>query len=410
MAEKFHLRDISIWGIKSQAHSKVYFKVDNMKKIIILMFTAFLLFTGLLACFSQEISKPQTQDNSDYASAKVLKIISETKNQILQDSIGGNQVTQFLQVKILTGKLKGKIMNIENQLSSNPAYDIYVKPGSRVVVDIDQTEPNQEINIADNERTPALMAIAGLFFVLLLTIGGIKGLKSLISIGTTGLLVFSVLIPAILNKAPVIPVTIGIAVLSTFLSIFLVSGINIKSLSACLGTIGSLLLSGLISMFIIKFAPLNGFKDQESIILWSTRPDLDFTGILTSAMIIGSLGAIMDVGISIASSIAEIKSINKTLNAKQLIESGLNVGKDIMGAMSNTLILAYVGSALPLILLAINAPIVKLLNLNSIAAEITAALAGSIGIILCVPLTATIAGLLIARKNIDEQILENINN
>ena len=205
-------------------------------------------------------------------------------------------------------------------------------------------------------------------------------------------------IPAILNNYPIIPVTIATALISTLVTMFAVGGINIKSISATIGTIGGLCAAGLLSMLIIKLAPLTGLTDQESIILWTTRPDLDFTGLLTAAMIIGSLGAIMDVGISIASSIAEIKETNPSLSPKQLMKSGLNVGTDVIGAMSNTLILAYIGGAFPLILLAANVPLVKFINLNSISSEITAALAGSIGIVLCVPITAAVSGYLIGRN------------
>jgi len=339
------------------------------------------------------------QDNVQYASGIVQSIVSETQNKTLQESLGGNQILQLVKVKILNGKYKGKIVKVENQLTSNPAYDIKVKPGSRVVLDIEKHENNLDINISDRERVPALMILAGLFASLLLIIGGMKGLKSLTSLLVTSLLVFFILVPAILNKFPIIPVTVAVAFISTLFSMFLIGGLNLKSVAACIGTIGGVTSAGLISSLIILIAPLSGLHDQESIILWSSRPDLNFTGLLTSAMIIGALGAIMDVGISIASSVAEVKSIDNSLTVKQLISSGLNVGRDIMGAMSNTLILAYIGSFLPLILLAADAPLVKLVNLNSIATEITAAVGGSIGIILSVPITAVVAGYLMGKKS-----------
>ncbi|MFH0702503.1 MAG: YibE/F family protein [bacterium] len=340
-------------------------------------------------------------DNSrlpDYATGKVIKIISETQNKELQESFGGNQVTQLLEVKILSGEYKGKIVKIENQLTSNPAYDIKIKPGNRVILDIEKNKDHPDIYISDVERAPALMIITGLFFVLVLVIGGIRGLRSLISLGITTFLVFFVLFPAILNNYPIIPVTMLIVLVSTVFTMFIVGGINVKSLSASIGTITSIAIAGLIAALVIKIAPLTGFYDQESIMLWSSRPDLNYTGLLTSAMIIGALGAVMDVGMSIASSITEVKNTDKSLTFMQLTKSGLNVGKDIMGTMSNTLILAYVGGVLPLLLLAVDVPMVKFINLNSIATEITAAIAGSIGIVLCIPITAVVAGYLIGNK------------
>ena len=100
----------------------------------------------------------------------------------------------------------------------------------------------------------------------------------------------------------------------------------------------------------------------------------------------------MDVGMSIASSVFELKKVNGNLKIIELVKSGMNVGKDIMGTMANTLILAYIGGAFSLVLLAANAPFIKLVNLNSIATEITAAIVGSIGIVLCVPITSVISG------------------
>jgi len=338
------------------------------------------------------------EENVQYASGIVQSIVSETQNKTLQESFGGNQAIQTLKVKIMNGDYKGKTVEVQNQLTSNPAYDIKVQPGDRVVLDIEKNGSHLDINISDRERFPSLLILSGIFISLLLIIGGMKGLKSLLSLGITSSLVLFILIPAILNKFPILPVTIAVAALSTVLTVFIIGGFNLKSVAACIGTFGGVVSAGLISFLIIKIAPLSGLHDQESIILWSSRPDLNFTGLLASAMIIGALGAIMDVGISIASSIAEVKSVDNSLTVKQLIKSGLNVGKDIMGAMSNTLILAYIGSFLPLILLAANAPLFKLINLNSIATEITAAVGGSIGIILSVPITALTAGYLMGTK------------
>lgn len=127
--------------------------------------------------------------------------------------------------------------------------------------------------------------------------------------------------------------------------------------------------------------------------------DLDFRGILASGMIIGALGASMDVAISIASSIFEVKLANPTASKADLLKSGMNVGKDIMGTMTNTLLLAYTGSAIFLLLLVSGEiSLLKLLNLDSIVTEITAALAGSIGLVLCIPFTAVISSYLLSKK------------
>lgn len=381
-----------------------------MKKLSGFLILACIVFSFILPVKAQDITYSSHSDNFEYANGRVLKVISETQNKILQESLGGNQTAQLVKVKILNGKYKGKIVNITNQLTSNPAYDIPVSQGRRVILDIDNSGKLSDVFISDIDRIPALLIITGLFFALFLLLGGVKGLKALLSLLITSFLLFFVLVPAILDNIPPIPVTIAISIIATVLITLIICGANLKSLSAIVGIIVSVALSGILALLAIKITPLTGYTSQEAIMLYTTRPDLNFTGLLASAMIIGALGAIIDIGITISSSIYEINRTDKNLSSKELIKSGLNIGRDIMGAMSNTLILAYIGGALPLILLAADAPLIKLINLNSITAEIMAALVGSIGIILCVPTTAVIAGLLMGNKKRNIIISENIQD
>ncbi len=364
-----------------------------MKRLLLIVFSFIILAISPVLANDQELFK-----NIEYSTGKILEVISEKVDKSLQESLGEKQLTQTLKLKILKGSYKNKEYIVKNQLSGHPAYDINLKTGDRVILEIEKFNNKVEVYITDKERSPVLFILLGLFSLLILIIGGIKGLKSLMSLViTTGMILF-LLIPAILNSFPIILTSVGICILATVFTIFTVAGFNRKSIAAIIGTAGGLMTAGLLSIIAIRLAPLSGITDQESIILWAARPDLDFTGILTAAMIVAALGAIMDVGVSIASSIAECYAVNKSLSVRQLIKSGINVGRDIIGTMSNTLVLAYIGSFMPLILLAANAPFIKLFNLNSIVAEITAALVGSIGIVCCVPITAVAAGYLLGRK------------
>ncbi|OGI04270.1 MAG: hypothetical protein A2Y25_09360 [Candidatus Melainabacteria bacterium GWF2_37_15] len=370
-----------------------------MKKLFNVIASLIITIFLSVSVFAQEAPE-YVEPEIDFASGKVLEIIKEEQNQDLASAFQTSQLIQLAKVIVINGKHKGKIVEIENQLTSNPAYDIKLRPGMRVVLTMEKTPGQTQFYITDIERFPILMIILGLFLVLLLAIGGKKGLRSLISLGVTTFLIFFVLVPAILNSYPIIPSAIGVSLISTIMTMTIVGGWNLKSLSASLGTIISVTIAGLVSLLVIHSAPLSGFHDQESSMLWMARPDLDFTEILAASVIIAALGAVMDVGMSIASSINEIKNANKDLTPVELIKSGMNVGRDIMGTMSDTLIMAYIGGAFSLMLLAANAPFIKLINLNSIATEITAAITGSIGIVLCVPITAAIAGWLIGRKQL----------
>ena len=225
---------------------------------------------------------------------------------------------------------------------------------------------------------------------------------SLISIVATVALIFFMLMPMILHGFCPIASAVLVGILSTIITIYLVGGFNAKSSSAIIGTALSLIFAGGVSLITIYLAHLTGFAGEESMFLYSAHPELDFQGLLSASMIIAALGALMDTGVSIASAINEIYETDKTLKVKQLFKSGMNIGKDVIGTMSNTLILVYLGSALPLVLLSDNIDLQKFFNLNQVATEVSSAVIGSIAILICVPLTAIISAYLI--KNQKEKV------
>lgn len=332
---------------------------------------------------------------------KVEKVTYEDVADGLQNE---NNVKQKVQVKVLTGQFKGTVQTLDNMLTGNPAYDISLNKGDKVVLHLEAK--NTEVNsvddvdffIADVKRDYSLEAFAALFMVLLVVIGRKKGVFSLVSIIATISLMFFVLVPLILHGVNPVVSAVVVGILSTIITIYLVGGFNSKSSSAILGTAMSLIFAGGMSLAAIWMARLTGFAGEESMFLYSTRPDLSFKGILAASMIIAALGALMDTGVSIASSVNEIYETDKKLTVNQLFKSGMNIGKDIIGTMSNTLILVYLGSALPLVLLSNNIDLQKFFNLNQVATEILSALIGSISILACVPLTAIIAAYLIKHQ------------
>ncbi len=312
------------------------------------------------------------------------------------------QVKQIIDVEILNGKDKGNTYKLENIIGSNPYYDIHVHLKDKLLLHTEPSENGTEYFIADLYRMNVLFFLAGLFCILVLIIGGKKGLFSLISIGTTVLLIFSVLCPMILAGAPPLAGTILVCLLSTAVTMYLVGGINSKSTSAAAGTIISLIIAGVASLLTIKFAKLTGFSDETTLYLYSSHPELNFTSITASVIIIAALGACMDIAMSIASTVNEIYQTNKTLTVKDLFKAGMNVGRDIIGTMANTLILVYMGGSLTLLLLAGGIDAYKFFNLNAVVTEIASAIIGSIALLLCVPITAIISAKLI--KFTDEKL------
>lgn len=311
---------------------------------------------------------------------------------------------QEVTVKILTGDFKGTERIIDNMLTGNPAYDIILSKGDKVILHAESntdtiiSADDIDFFIADIKRSNQIWLYTGIFCALLLVIGHKKGLRSIIAIIATIGLIFLILVPLVLNGFCPIASAVLTGILSTLITIYLVGGLNSKSTSAIIGTSISLVFAGALSIIAIYFAHLTGFAGEESMFLYTVRPDLSFTGILSASMIIAALGALMDTAVSIASTINEIHETDSLLNVKELFKSGMNVGRDIIGTMSNTLILVYLGSALPLVLLANNIDLNKFFNLNQVATEIISALIGSIAILACVPITAIVASILIKKQ------------
>ena len=234
-----------------------------------------------------------------------------------------------------------------------------------------------------------------LFCGLLIYVGRKKGFYSLISIGLTVLLITHALSPLILIGINPVLATILICIASTAATMYLVGGFNAKSTSAVIGAMLSLLFAGLLSYITMFTAHLTGFTEENSMFLYTAHPELDFIGITISTMILATLGAVMDVAMSIASTINEIYITDNTKTVKDLFISGMNVGRDIIGTMANTLILVYLGGSLPLLLLAGNIDLQKFINLNQVVTETASALIGSIAIVICVPFTAVAASQMI---------------
>lgn len=368
-----------------------------MKKIFSMLFLILFLPLPALSVQSGEILKSQT--------GKVLSI-ENLMEETLPESDGIKQVKQSVEVLILSGAKKGDKIIIDNMLTGNPAYDINLKTGSRVVLHAEKAPGGINFFISDKQRVNTLYFLAGAFCVLVLIVGKKRGFFSLLSIFFTLALVFWVLTPLILSGMNPVLATVLVCIISTVVALYLVGGFNYKSTSAILGTGLSLIFAGGASVLVIKAASLTGFSSEESMFLFTAYPKLNFTGVLASAMIIGALGALMDIGMSIASTVNELFKNNRSMSVRELFNSGMNVGRDIIGTMANTLILVYLGGSLSLVLLSGNIDLQKFFNLNQVATEISSALIGSIALVLCVPATAITAGFLV-RKTKQKEVAEN---
>lgn len=349
-----------------------------------------------------DLSMFQEPIETSYEKARVLdikekEIVPSEEDVFLTETY----VIQEITLQILGGKFKNKEKIVENNTLYNPL-GLGININDKVLVFVEEFEDGtSSFYIQDYWRLPSLMWLVVVFLLLLLAFGKLKGLKAILSLTISIFLIFKIFIPQILIGSDPIKLSLIISIIVTVVSLFLVSGFKKKSVAAILGTSGGLLIAAILAIIVSKISNLTGLSSEESRLLLINFPELNLQGLLFAGIIIGALGAVMDVGMSIASSIAEVKKAHPKAGFSKLFKSGISVGRDIMGTMTNTLIFAYVGVSLPLLLLFTNLgeSYLKFLNFEFIAEEVVRSLAGSIGLIATLPLTALIAAYLESRKS-----------
>lgn len=301
---------------------------------------------------------------------------------------------QQIKIKVTSGKYEGETFNIRNPMSR--LYNVHTKIGDKIVVSIhEENNTIQSISLYNYQKEKVVYMLIISFFLLLILLSGWKGLYAIISLIFTGIAIIFFMMPMLFKGYEPIPITILTVAITTIVTLLLIDGPSKKTLSAILGTIVGVIIAGTISYIASNIAHISGLtsNEAEGLIYIAEHRNVKIKGLTFSAILIASLGAIMDVAMSIASSIFELEKSNPKSNSKELLKSGMSIGKDIMGTMSNTLILAFAGSSLNMILfiIAYGMPYRQIVNLDFLVAEVIQGISGSIGIVLTVPITAIIA-------------------
>ena len=348
-------------------------------------------------------------DNKEitYVRAKVLEVIDSDLTE--EGNIPGVYIgTQELKIEILSGKFKGqKLVLTNSRLHGDLVYDVVAEDGMEIVLAVREREgQSPSIGVDTYARDKVLYILIFLFIFVLIGVGRIKGLMALISLAITVLLIAFFMLPLMFKGYSPILLAIITASIVIFISLMLIGGFNKKSLAAIIGTSAGVVIAGIISLISGRLTHLTGITGEASeqlIYIVGSFP-INIKGIMFAGIIISSLGAVMDVGMSIASVVFEIHNKVPELTKAELFKSGMNVGKDIIGTMANTLILAFAGCSLSImiLLMAYNMPYFRAINLNTVSTEIIQGLSGSIGLILTVPITSIVSALFISnssRKN-----------
>ena len=343
----------------------------------------------LISLFSTVLAHSESMDNATHIYRAVVLGVESSKDYSSNSSI--------LHVQFEEGPFKDQQIKFLHTPIVATRSDVPFRKGMRILISLQAS--NGEIigaNFYDIARTPSLKLLFIVFFTLLIVFGGFRGVRSGLALVFTFILIIFVLIPLILKGYNPILTTIITSSVIIFTSFLLITGLSQKSLCAILGTVGGTIIAGLLAFYFGNLIALTGLSDEYMQTLVAYRSmQIDYRGLLFSGIIIGTIGAIMDVSMSITSFVFEIKSKQPSASWLSLFASGLNVGKDIMGTMANTLILAYAGASLPLFLLFVqmNLSFSSVLNTELIAEEVVRSLCGSIGLIMAIPLTSLIASL-----------------
>jgi uncharacterized membrane protein len=357
------------------------------------------LIAGMIL-FSKSSVLSVNSANSMYVRAKVTQMV---KNDTSPDPATGGRVLgeQELRIQILEGTHKGENMNVENDLSA--LHNVDAHQGSRIVVRIDtQTNGSYTASVYNYDRTGVLFGLAAFFLLLLCIVGGRKGIQSIFGLLFTMACVVFLMLPMVLKGGSPVWSAILVAVLTTAVCFILLDGINGKTVSAALGTVVGVVFAGLFASLAGMAASMNGFNMQEaeSLLLQAGKNRIQIDGLLVGGIIISALGAVMDIAISISSSLYELHQANPKFGSGELFRSAMNIGRDAMGTMANTLILAFVGSSLNTLVLidSYGIPFSQLINTDLIGIEILQGIAGSIGIVLTVPAVAWIASQIVRHQ------------
>ena len=336
-----------------------------------------------------------------YAPAKVTAVLSDNAQEDFENAEGRRVGDQELEIQILSGDHKDEIMTVTNYMSA--LFNVDVQQGDRIIVRI-MTDENGSYyaSVFNYDRGIVLGGFLLIFFILLGALGGKKGLGALAGLLLTLGCIWFILIPCLLRGVPAIPVTIAVSAVAAAAGLIFLNGYSKKTFCAVCGCVGGVLVSGIAAAVAGTLSPMNGFNMQEAenLILYGADQGLKVSGLLVCGVLISALGAVMDVALGIASSVWEMKEQNPDASVGSLFRSGMQIGKDAMGTMANTLILAFAGSSLNMLILVqtYNIPFLQLINTDSIALEVVQSVAGSIGILLTVPLVAFISARLMAHR------------
>lgn len=362
---------------------------------------ALVLFLAVRAIAAPE--KETAIDAAEYAEYENAVITEVLSDNTFTDPAADNALRgeQILLAEVKTGQYKGEIMQVYGYVG--PLYGGQLKAGDGATLLISTYADGSHVaTVYEYNRLPALAVIVAMFLIATVAVGGKVGAKSLVALAMTLVCLFWILIPLLMKGAPTLLTVFLVCAYITVVTMVILGGVQRKTVCAALGTIAGTALALLFGLAAQSLARVDGLRltDVEPLLqLRQTGTPLGLRGLLVGGIVISALGAVMDVAMSIASALTEVHTVAPNRNTRELFRSGMNIGRDMVGTMTNTLILAFLGSGFALIiyLYSLGLSPYQLISSSYLTIEVVSSISSSIGVILSVPLTALISSVILTR-------------
>ncbi len=356
-----------------------------------------LAMTTLLALLLQNVQKTELINRTGQTFEK--GVVTEVLVDNLQPD-GTRVGEQRVAVRMTTGVRKGQV--IEMTSSAGYLFGATCTPGLHVIVMQSVAGDTTVSSVYSQDRGGVLLLFAALYLVALVVIGGKQGLKGALGLAFTFLAIIFLYLPLVYLGWPPLWTSVLICAVTTAVTMYFIGGPTRKTVVASAGTVAGVVIAGLVAAIFGAATGISGWNvsDIETLItLWNTN-GINVGELLFAGLLISSLGAVMDVAMSVASSMGEVLAQNPAMSRGALFASGMRIGRDMMGTDSNTLILAFAGGSVSMLVLdyAYDLPILQILNSNNIGISVMQGLAGSFGVVLAVPVTVALATLLYTAK------------
>lgn len=373
----------------------------NRLSCLILAAAVVLFFAVQAAAVSREPSQTRGEDYAEYERGVITDVLADnTETDEVSD--GGYRGEQLLLTTVRTGQYKGETMQVSNFVG--PLYGQPLQVGQSAVLLISTyADGTHTATVYEYNRAVGLAVIVGLFLLVTVAVGGKVGAKSLIALAVTLACLFYVLIPLLMKGAPTLVTVFLVCAYITVVTMVILGGVCRKTVCAALGTIAGTALALLFGLLAQGILHIDGLRltDVEPLLqLRQTGTPLGLRGLLVAGVVISALGAVMDVAMSISSALTEVHAVAPGRSGRDLFRSGMNIGRDMVGTMTNTLILAFLGSGFSFILYlcSLGLNLRQLISSPYVATEVISGVASSVGVILAVPLTAAITAAIVTRE------------